>query len=760
MPESEVEKAVVSIEEHARLRRDLADAGEQFTATSEVLAALGRHASDPDAVLGTIIESARRLCNAQAAALYLLDGDVYRLSRAFGLSDEFVHHVTLHPIEQDRSTLVGRVGLDRRTQQIADLLADREYKRSDLQRIAGYRTLMSSPMLLDDSVVGLLSVYRNQVEPFDDRSVALLGAFASQAAIAVHNVNLVHALEARSAELAGKVGQLEALGEVGKAVSSSLDLDQVLAAIVMNAVRLSDTDGGSIMEYDEADRIFSVRSAYGTDSRVLERLRNTRIELSSTLVGRATLEARPIEVPDLDGIALDPHLQTLYDDGWRSVMAVPMLRESRIVGALVVRRKRIGGFSEETLDLLQSFAAQSALAIHNARLFRELEIKSAELEVAGRHKSEFLASMSHELRTPLNAVIGFSEVLLERMFGDLNERQEEYIRDIWSSGKHLLELITEILDLSKVEAGKMELELSTFSIPAALEYGMSLLRERAAQHRIDLFLVVDPGLDVVETDELRFKQVLLNLLTNAVKFTPDGGSIRVSATGEAGELVVAVTDTGIGVPPQDQERIFESFQQGGRGATQEEGTGLGLTLCRRIVELMGGRLWLESAGGQGSTFAFAVPLPSVRGDDRTADAADEPTGLPKVVLVEDDRPSLDLFSAYLEGAEIELVVARDGEEGLDRVRALHPAAVVLDIRLPRLDGWEVLRTMKADSRTAHVPVIVVSILDERAKGLALGAAEYLVKPVGRDDLLRALATVSVIEPATTHEDASNSDATS
>jgi signal transduction histidine kinase/ActR/RegA family two-component response regulator len=759
VPEREAEKTRVSVEEHARLRRDLADAGEQLAATSEVLAALGRHASDPDAVLGTILESARRLCHAQAAALYLLDGEVYRLSRALGLSEEFVHHVNMHPIEQDRSTLVGRVGLDRRTEQIADLLADPEYKRADIQRIAGYRTLMSSPMLLDDSVVGLLSVYRNQVEPFDDRSVALVGAFASQAAIAVHNVNLVHALEARSAELAGKVGQLEALGEVGEAVSSSLDLEQVLASIVMNAVRLSDTDGGSIMEYDEADRIFSVRSAYGTAPHVLDRLRNTRIELDSTLVGRATIEARPIEVPDLAGIARDPHLQTLYDDGWRSVIAVPMLRERRTVGALVVRRKRTGGFSEETLDLLQSFAAQSALAIHNARLFRELEIKSAELEVASRHKSEFLASMSHELRTPLNAVIGFSEVLLERMFGDLNERQEDYIRDIWSSGKHLLELITEILDLSKVEAGKMELELSTFSIPAALEYGMSLLRERAAQHRIDLSLVVDPGLDVVEADELRFKQVLLNLLTNAVKFTPDGGSIRVSATEEAGDLVVAVTDTGIGVPPEDQERIFESFQQGGRGATQEEGTGLGLTLCRRIVELMGGRLWLESAGEQGSTFAFAVPLPSVRGDDRQADAADGPTGLPKVVLVEDDRPSLDLFSAYLEGAEIELVVARDGEEGLDRVRALHPAAVVLDIRLPRLDGWEVLRTMKADSRTAHVPVIVVSILDERAKGLALGAAEYLVKPVGRDDLLRALASVSVIEPAMTREDASSTDTT-
>jgi signal transduction histidine kinase/ActR/RegA family two-component response regulator len=732
-------------------------ANEQFAATSDVLSALGRHTSDPDAVLVTILESARRLCRAQAAALYLLDGAVYRLSRVVGLSDEFVEHVKQHPVAQDRSSLVGRVGLDRRTQQIVDVLADPDYARRDIQRIAGFRTTMSSPMLLNDAVVGLLSVYRNAVQPFDDRSMTLLGAFASQAAIAVHHVNLVQALEARSAELAHKVGQLEALGEVGEAVSSSLDLDDVLAAIVMNAVRLSDTDGGSIMEYDEGEQIFSVRSAYGTAQHVLEQLRRTRIALDSTLVGRATIEARPLEVPDLEAIPLDPHLQRLYEDGWRSVVAVPMLRESRIVGALVVRRKTTGGFSQDTLDLLQSFAAQSALAIHNARLYRELEVKSAELEVASQHKSEFLASMSHELRTPLNAVIGFSEVLLDRMFGDINERQEEYLRDIWSSGKHLLELLNEILDLSKVEAGKMELEVSTFSIRGALEYGISLVRERGLLHHIELLLEVAPDLDTVEADELRFKQVVLNLLTNAVKFTPDGGSVSVQATKEAGELVVAVTDTGIGVPPEDHERIFESFQQGGRGAPKEEGTGLGLTLSRRIVELFGGRMWLTSAVGEGSTFGFTIPLGSVRGEPAQPETAAQPTGLPRVVLVEDDGPSRDLFSAYLEGADLEVAVARDGEEGLDSVRRLDPAAVVLDIRLPRIDGWNVLRALKADPATSKVPVVVVSIVDERAKGLALGAAEYLVKPVGREDLLRALTQVHVLEPATAPDPASSLD---
>jgi signal transduction histidine kinase/CheY-like chemotaxis protein len=512
----------------------------------------------------------------------------------------------------------------------------------------------------------------------------------------------------------------------------------------MNAVRLTHTDGGSIMEYDEAERGFSVRSAFGTADDVLDRLRGTRIDLDSTLVGRATIEGRPLAEPDLDQITLDSHLQCLYDGGWRSVAAVPMLRQSRIIGALVVRRRTAGPFTDETLDLLQNFAAQSALAIHNARLFREVETKSAELQVVSQHKSEFLASMSHELRTPLNAVIGFSEVLLEKMFGDLNERQEDYLRDIWSSGKHLLELLNEILDLSKVEAGKMELDLTAFPVRGALEYAMSLVRERASLHAIALSLDVAADLDVVEADELRFKQVVLNLVTNAVKFTPAGGSVTVRATREGDDLVVAVTDTGVGVPPEDRDRIFESFQQGGRGAPKEEGTGLGLTLSRRIVELLNGRLWLTSEVGVGSTFTFSIPLVS-SGSARGPSPDASHSGFPRVVLVEDDRPSLDLFSAYLEGAALDVVVARDGEEGLDAVRRQRAAAVILDIRLPRMDGWDVLRALKADPATATVPVVVVSIVDERAKGLALGAAGYLVKPVRRDDLLQALADVGVVD---------------
>ncbi len=736
---------VVDTSDVDRLRRDLTDAREEIAATNEVLTAMGRSASDLDLVLGTIVDSARRLCRADGVQLHLVDGGMYRLARSAGLSADFLEHMTGHPLLLDHGSLTGRVGLERRTTQISDVLADPRYGRQDAQRIAGYRTIMGAPMLLDDDVVGVLSVWRTAVDPFDDRAIALLTAFASAAAIAVHNLDLMRALEARRAELAMKLEQLEALGQVGEAVSSSLDLEMVLSRIVMHAVQLSGTDGGSLMEFDEDQQLFFVRTAYGTSPEVLEQLRRARITLDGTFIGRAAKEGRALQVADLSGQTLDAHQQPLYDAGWRSMVAVPMLREGRIVGVLVVRRQRTGDVSEETCDLLQTFASQSTLAVLNARLFGELERKTTELEVVSRHKSEFLASMSHELRTPLNAVIGFSEVLLDGMFGPINERQQEYLRDIWSSGKHLLQLLSEILDLSKVEAGRMELEHVAFSAREAVEYAVSMMRERAAHHGLTLSLDIDAAVDVVVADELRFKQVVLNLLSNAVKFTPDGGQVVVTGRVDADELAITVTDTGVGVAAADRERIFEAFEQGPRSsAPTPEGTGLGLTLCRRIVGLMGGRMWLESEVGVGSTFGFTVPLGTGRVPDRTPSTPGQPSHLPTVLVIEDDRQSVDLLTAYLESAGFAVTSAHDGPSGLDAIRLEQPRAVVLDIRLPRMDGWDVLTALKADAETAAVPVVVVSMLDERVKGLSLGAAAYLVKPVSRDALLGALATVGVL----------------
>jgi signal transduction histidine kinase/DNA-binding response OmpR family regulator len=739
--------------ETERLADELTEVREQLGATSEVLAVIGRSASDLEGVLETVVESARKLCGADTGQVFLVDKDKYRLAYGSGMSAEYREFAANTPVLVDRGTLVGRVAVDRQATQITDVLADPDYLWTDAQRMAGYRTIMGVPMLLAGDVVGVLSLGRTKVHPFSDRAVEVLTTFAAQAALAVRTVNLIRTLESRTDELGRKLNQLKALSKVGEAVSSSLNLTQVLNTIITEAVRLSGSDGGSIYEFDGDAREFRVETVCGTSQEALDALRRARIGLDGTFIGQAAMQGRPLELTDLREAPDDPHLNVLAESGWRSLVAVPMLREDRIVGAMVIRRHTPGRISKEIYDLLETFASQSCMALINAKLYRQLERQSAALAVASQHKSEFLASMSHELRTPLNAIIGFSEVLLERMFGELNERQDDYLRDIWSSGKHLLELLNDILDLSKIEAGQMVLNRSEFVAPESLEYCLSMVRERALKQRILLSLEVDPQVGLIDADRLRFRQVVLNLLSNAVKFTPEGGRVDVRAFLRDQDLVVEVTDTGPGVSAEDRQRIFDAFQQGARHPEQTEGTGLGLTLSKRILELHGGRIWLESEAGQGSTFGFALPTGSVDPALMSVPEVSLGSGLPTevaagprptVVVVEDDRRSFDLLRVYLEAAGARVVSARDGEEGLDTVRRLNPAGVVLDILLPGIDGWEVLARLKADPATAAIPVVVVSMLDEPGRGYALGAAEYLVKPVAKEQLLAALHRVAAI----------------
>jgi signal transduction histidine kinase len=325
--------------------------------------------------------------------------------------------------------------------------------------------------------------------------------------------------------------------------------------------------------------------------------------------GRALLTQAVVHIPD---VTLDEHYlarpltQAL---GVRSLLCVPMLRDGGAIGTIVVGRAEPQPFSDKQIAVLKTFGDQAVIAIENVRLFTELDDKTRQLEVANRHKSEFLANMSHELRTPLNAVIGFSEVLIERMFGEVNPKQEEYLNDILSSGKHLLSLINDILDLSKIEAGRMELEAQAFDLPSALDNALTLIRERAARHSIRLEVHVDPAIGEVVADERKVKQVLLNLLSNAVKFTPEGGKITMSAALNGEAVAVSVADTGIGIAAEDQEAVFEEFRQVGDDyARKREGTGLGLALARRLVELHGGTLSVQSELGKGSTFTFTIPV--------------------------------------------------------------------------------------------------------------------------------------------------------
>jgi signal transduction histidine kinase len=417
-------------------------------------------------------------------------------------------------------------------------------------------------------------------------------------------------LQARTGQLTRSVEQLTALSEVGRAISSTLDLETVLTTIVSRAVELSALDGGVVFEYDDAAEEFVHRVATDTGGGLAEARRNTRIRKGEGALGRTAMTLEPVQVPDITALgAYESRLRhNLVESGIRAILAVPMLCEGRLIGCLAVTRNEPGEFPADTIELLRTFATQSALAIQNARLFREIAAKSHQLEVASQHKSEFLANMSHELRTPLNAIIGFSEVLSERMFGELNEKQDEYLKDIHASGQHLLALINDILDLSKIEAGRMELDVTEFDLPTAVDNALTLIRERAGRRGIALHTTVDERLGHIRGDERKIRQVLLNLLSNAIKFTPEGGRIHVAAKAVDGAMEVSVSDTGVGIAPDDQKVVFEEFRQVGTADKKVEGTGLGLALSRKFIELHGGEIWVESRVGEGSTFTFTVPV--------------------------------------------------------------------------------------------------------------------------------------------------------
>ena len=608
--ETFADQAVIAIE-NVRLFQELKESLEQQTATSEILGVIASSPTDIQPVLDVVAENAARLCDASHAVIHRVDGDLLRRVAVFG-------GLSRGPVgaeaAMDRGKLSHRAILDRRVIHVHDLATDTESEFPGdvevVQRL-GVRTNLAVPLMREDIAVGVIIIQRTEVRPFTDKQISLLKTFADQAVIAIENVRLFKELDERTNELTRSVGELKALGEVGQAVSSTLDLETVLTRIVSHAVQLSGTDGGAIYEYDEASEEFLLRATDQMEEELIAALRASPPRLGDGVVGRAAASREPVQVPNiLEERGYAPRMRQLLERfGFRASLAVPLLREDHIIGSLVVRRKSIGDFRPEVIELLKTFATQSVLAIQNARLFREIEDKSRQIEAANRHKSEFLANMSHELRTPLNAIIGFSEVLGERMFGELNEKQAEYTEDILSSGRHLLSLINEILDLSKVEAGRMELELATFDLPLAIDNARTFVRERATKHGINLDVTVDERLGDFVGDERKIKQILLNLLSNAVKFTPEGGRIGIKARQADGSVEISVSDTGIGIAPEDQARIFEEFRQVGSDyAHKVEGTGLGLTLAKKFVELHGGKIWVESEVGKGSRFIFTLPI--------------------------------------------------------------------------------------------------------------------------------------------------------
>jgi signal transduction histidine kinase len=412
-------------------------------------------------------------------------------------------------------------------------------------------------------------------------------------------------VEERTAELKQTLEQQTATSEILRVISGSMTESQpVFDAIVKNCHALFPGSRVALGLVHE-DRIEVRASVGGTGAADTYDMGMDR----SSGLATSIMEARTLHYPDVDkAVEQFPQLRR-FASGYKSGLVTPLMREGRPIGAISVLRPNAGAFSEKEIALLQTFSDQAVIGIENVRLFNEIQEKSRQLEIANRHKSEFLANMSHELRTPLNAIIGFSEVLDERYFGELNEKQADYVKDIHSSGRHLLQLINDILDLSKIEAGRMELDVADFDLPAALQNALTLVRERAQRHGIELGLTVDGALGAFRADERKFKQIMLNLLSNAVKFTPEGGKVSVAAKLNGSAVEVSVSDTGVGIAPEDQAIVFEEFRQVGRDYTRKaEGTGLGLALTRRFVELHGGVISLASMLGKGSTFTFTLPI--------------------------------------------------------------------------------------------------------------------------------------------------------
>jgi GAF domain-containing protein len=613
------DQAVIAIE-NVRLftelqasNRELTTALDTQTATSDILRVISRSQTDVQPVFDAIVESAVRLLRGFVAAMSRLAGDRLELvafTSTDPVGDAAVRSAFPQALHSDWPH--ARVVRNRVLLNVADARNDSQLPEA-IRKVAvvrGYQSLVVVPLLRHDEAIGAISLTRREPGEFTDDEISLLQTFADQAVIAIENARLLSELQARTQALTRSVGELQALGEIGQAISSTLDLQTVLSTIVSRANQLAGADGGSVYEYDEQSEAFHLRATDTLDDEVVVMARRTPVPRSEGVLGRMAVTREPVQIPDIaqEGAYRSPLREVLLRTGTRALLAVPLLREDHLIGGLTVNKKTPGEFSPEVIDLLKTFAAQSALAIQNARLFREIEAKGRQLEAASQHKSEFLANMSHELRTPLNAIIGFSEVLTERMFGELNEKQAEYLKDIHDSGTHLLSLINDILDLSKIEAGRMELEVTDFHLPTAIDNALTLVRERAGRRGITVQKTVDDRLGPIRADERKIRQVILNLLSNAIKFTPEGGRIEVKATQGDGAVEVSVSDTGVGIAPEDQEAVFEEFRQVGGADKKAEGTGLGLALSRKFVALHGGRIWVKSQVGAGSTFTFTIPV--------------------------------------------------------------------------------------------------------------------------------------------------------
>jgi GAF domain-containing protein/anti-sigma regulatory factor (Ser/Thr protein kinase) len=600
-------QAVIAIE-NTRLLNELRQSLQQQTATADVLKIISRSAFDLQSVLDTLVEWAVRLCEAKDAVILLRKGELYHAVARYGFSSEYQNYLVQHPRLPDRGSVTGRVALEGKVIHIHDVLADPEYTWHEAQKLGGFRTVLGVPLLREGSPVGVIAVSRMVVQPFTAKQIELVATFADQAVIAIENVRLFDEVQARTEELSESLQQQTATADVLKVISrSTFDLRSVLQTLVESAARFCAADKAAIVRGKGG--VFYTAEAFGYSHEFMDYIKSIPIRAErGSASGRALAESRVVHIAD---VKADPEY-TLVEAPrlgvFRTILCVPMLREGVPIGILTLTRTEVQPFSDKQIELVTTFADQAAIAIENVRLFDEIQDKSRQLEEASQHKSQFLANMSHELRTPLNAILGYTELMADGAYGEPSEKMLGILKRLEANGKHLLGLINDVLDLSKIEAGQLVLELSDYCIEDIAQTVRSTLEPLAADKKLAFKVEMASELPPGRGDGRRLTQVLINLVGNAIKFT-DAGEVAIKAEANNGSFYVSVRDTGPGISAANQTKLFQEFQQADNAITRKKGgTGLGLAISKRIIQMHGGQIWVESQPGRGSTFTFTLPV--------------------------------------------------------------------------------------------------------------------------------------------------------